>query len=131
MGASDWVQAGKRQPEGFVKTVHEIEALHGLPRRSLHQVINGAQHHQSVGVRITFKADVAVVCACQQLGIRLAVDATAFLDEAHKRLVPVVLPEDFPHRFLFQRYLHKHMTGGKDAPHHFNRGRGKVDRHLT
>ena len=57
------MQAWKFEPGGFVKTASDVECLYRLAGGAFHEVVERADHHQSVAVRIAFEADVAVIAA--------------------------------------------------------------------
>ena len=94
----------------LVQPVHDVEALHGLPSRSFHQVINSTDHHHPVGTRINFKPDITKVRPTQELRFRVAVDATALLDDADKGLICVVFAIYPPNLFFFLRLSQEYVT---------------------
>ena len=79
------MQAWKFEATGLVKSMHKVETLYGLSSGALHQVVDSADDHQSVGRGIPLKPDIAVVGTCQEFGFWIAMDAAAFFDDPYKR----------------------------------------------
>ena len=55
------MQPRKFETGRLVEAVHDIERLHRLARGTLHQVVDGADDHQTVRIPVALESDVAVV----------------------------------------------------------------------
>src|SRR5579859_8054506 len=115
------VQAGKGQAQRLVPAVHTIERLHRVSGCPLHQVIESRHHHYPALRFVKLEANIAVVAACQNLRLRIAIDATALFDQANERLVPVRFAVQPPQGALVHCLLHKHMGRYQYTAYQFDR----------
>ena len=64
------VETGEFQALGFRESVHDVECLHGLSGRAFHQIVDGADHDETIRFLVSLKPDVAVISPGQKLGFR-------------------------------------------------------------
>src|SRR5829696_200272 len=103
----------------------DIEGLHRLAGRALHQVVERGHDYNAVGVGIALEADVAPVGAGEELGFRVAMDSGGFFDEPHEGLVLVGRAVNGPDLLLGQRVVEENVRSGQDAADRLDRRGGE------
>lgn len=94
------MQSWKTQAKRFVPTIHAVEGLYCIASRTFHQVIQRGHHDDSLLVDVKLKTHITVVAASENLRLRIAVRATAFLDNAYERLILVAVAIKPPQRSI-------------------------------
>src|SRR5947209_10785380 len=77
-----WVQPGETKPGVLVESEADVHRLHRLAGCTFHQVVQRRQHDDAVSTGVELEADVTVVAAGEDLGLRVAVQPTTLFDQA-------------------------------------------------
>src|SRR5690349_20252968 len=83
---SDRMQAGKLQARALIPARSDVEALHGVARTTLDQIIERRDDDQMATVRRQREADIAEIGPTQDLRLRQAIEAGALLHQPDERL---------------------------------------------
>src|SRR4051794_35208963 len=77
---SQRVEAHELEAGGLWVACRDVEALDGIPRTSLDEVVDGRDHDQVLGARRDGQTDVAEVRAGQEFRLGQPVERRAFAD---------------------------------------------------
>ena len=110
------IQASKLKPDLLRDAVHDIQILHSLTRSAFHQVVDRADRHDPVVVRIAFKSNITKVGAGEVLGLGVSMRTRSILDHPDKWLILIRLSIAFPQGALIRKLvLGEYVTSRNDC----------------